>query len=61
MMEVRDETLLDGQQTEGELDRLRERLAEAWWNEEPLDTIQELERDIVAQSQALGRRQSGGA
>ena len=60
-MEVRDETLLDGQQTEGELDRLRERLAEAWWNEEPLDTIQELERDIVAQSQALGRWQSGGA
>lgn len=33
-------------QVEVELDDLRERLAEAWWNEEPLHEIQQIEDRI---------------
>ena len=31
---------------ETELRRLKRRLAEAWWNEEPLDVIEQLETSI---------------
>jgi len=33
---------------ESELIRLRERLADAWWNEESLDKIQQIEKSIAA-------------
>ena len=32
----------------GDLLRLEQELADAWWNEEPLDRIEELERAIAA-------------
>ena|GEM_PF-4055534 len=38
---------------ETELRRLRQQLANAWWYEEPLETIQEIERLIAAHTREL--------
>jgi len=35
------------------LSGLRNRLDEAWWNEEPLETIQQIEREIAERSRYL--------
>ena len=38
---------------EAELRQLRRHLADAWWYEQPLETIQEIERLIAARSREL--------
>jgi len=40
-------------QLEGELRSLRERLADAWWNEYPLQEIQQIELQIAECKQQL--------
>jgi len=42
-------------QLEGELHDLRERLADAWWNEKPLSEIQRLEHRIAECKRKLTR------
>ncbi|GJM24524.1 MAG: hypothetical protein DHS20C16_09390 [Phycisphaerae bacterium] len=34
---------------------LRRRLDDAWWNEEPLETIQQIEREIAERSRFLNQ------
>jgi outer membrane protein TolC len=46
---------------ENQLSSLREQLAEAWWNEEPLDKIQQIENEIEAYKRQLQPGQTGHA
>ena len=45
MTEERD-AVVEQNRLENELRQLRDQLADAWWNEESLDTIQRIEREI---------------
>ena len=52
-MNTETDTMVDRTGTEHELHSLRERLAEAWWNEAPLRTILELEQEIEQRKSEL--------
>ena len=49
---------IERQQLQTRLDQLQQRLAEAWWNEAPLEQIERLEQEIAAHSHRLGQVQS---
>ncbi len=55
-MKTGPEALSAREQIEAELAQLRQQLAEAWWYERPLETIQEIERLITARTRELSER-----
>ncbi|HNO79974.1 MAG TPA: hypothetical protein PKN33_18145 [Phycisphaerae bacterium] len=44
---------LDMSEIQNHLRGLRKRLDDAWWNEEPLETIQQIEKEIAERSRYL--------
>lgn len=47
--------MADTMHKEHELQHLREQLDEAWWNEAPLCTIQQLEQEIESRKRDIKR------
>jgi hypothetical protein len=54
------DTMVNHTGAEHELHSLRERLADAWWNEAPLRTILELEHEIEQRKGELNRDKDHG-
>ncbi len=46
---------MDHSEIQSHLRGLRNRLDDAWWNEEPLETIQQIEREIAERSRSLNQ------